>query len=93
MMKQRWWIYFVWLINGGLVQHRIDKSKNRLLTVEDLQSDDAKKIKPEDVEVLELSARSVAMCVFLQQKNLLQNTSPKTSRDDNLVNFDQDSTF
>ena len=93
MMKQRWWIYFVWLINGGLVQHRIDKSKNRLLTVEDLQSDDAKKIKPEDVDVLELSARSVAMCVFLQQKNLLQNTSPKTSRDDNLVNFDQDSTF
>ena len=30
---------------------------------------------------------------ILQQKNLLQNTSPKTSRDDNLVNFDQDSTF
>ena len=78
-MKQRWWIYFVWLINGGLVQHRIDKSKNRLLTVEDLQSDDAKKIKPEDVEVLELSARSVAMCVFLQQKNLLQNSYVKKS--------------
>ena len=93
MMKQRWWIYFVWLINGGLVQHRIDKSKNRLLSVEDLESDDDKKIKPQDVEVLEIAARSVAMCVFLQQKNLLQNTSTRTSRDENLVNFDQDSTF
>ena len=34
------------------------------------ESDDDKKIKPQDVEVLEIAARSVAMCVFLQQKNL-----------------------
>ena len=26
-------------------------------------------VKPQDVEVIEIAARSVAMCVFLQQKN------------------------
>ena len=94
MIKQRWWVYFLWLINGGLVQHRIDKSKNRLLTIEDTESDEDKQIKPEDVDVLEIAARSVAMCVFLQQKNLLQNVSQRSSRSDqNIVNYDEESTF
>jgi|TARA_Y100000294_G_C8559143_1_gene338395 hypothetical protein len=94
MIKQRWWVYFLWLINGGLVQHRIDKSKNRLLTIEDTESDDDKQIKPEDVDVLEITARSVAMCVFIQQKNLLQNVSQRNTRSDqDIVSYDEDSTF
>ena len=35
-MKQKWWMVMS-LINGSLVQHRIDKSKNRLLSVQDLE--------------------------------------------------------
>ena len=90
-MKQKWWMYYVWLINGSLVQHRIDKSKNRLLSVQDLESEEAKNIKPDDTEVLEITARSVAMCVFLQQK-ALQPKSQNT-RSDNLANFDEDASF
>ena len=94
MIKQRWWVYFLWLINGGLVQHRIDKSKNRLLVIEDLDSEIGKNIKPQDVEVIEIAARSVAMCVFLQQKNLLQNISNTNTRSDqSVVNYDEDATL
>ena len=90
MMKQRWWLYYVWLINGGLVQHRIDKKNNRLITVDDLFSESNKAIKPEDVEVIEITARSVAMSVFLQQKNLIQSIGEnKNSREDNLANYDE----
>lgn len=88
-IKQKWWMYFVWLINGTLVQHRIDKSKNRLLSIEDSEGEEAKKIKPMDTEVLEITARSVAMCVFLQMKSL-QNTAQRETRSDNLVNYDDD---
>ena len=50
-----------------------------------------KNIKPDDTEVLEITARSVAMCVFLQQK-ALQPKSQNT-RSDNLANFDEDASF
>ena len=51
-----------------------------------------KKIKPIDTEVLEITARSVAMCVFLQMK-ALQNNNQNQSRTDNLVNYDEDATL
>ncbi len=91
-IKNKWWMYYVWLINGALVQHRIDKQKNRLLSVEDSEGEEAKKIKPIDTEVLEITARSVAMCVFLQMK-ALQNNNQNQSRTDNLVNYDEDATL
>ena len=57
-----------------------------------MEGEEAKKIKPVDTEVLEITARSVAMCVFLQMK-ALQNNNQNQSRSDNLVNYDEDSTL
>ena len=80
--------------NVNLLDIVIDKSKNRLLAIEDLESEIGKNIKPQDVEVIEIAARSVAMCVFLQQKNLLQNISNTNTRSDqSVVNYDEDATL
>ena len=47
------------------------------------------KVKPDDIEVLEITARSVAMCVFLQQKHLSMHTAKNPRSSENLESYNE----
>jgi len=86
MIKQKWWMYYFWQVNGSLVQYRIDKSKNR---VQHILNEDAIKIDIDEVKVIEITAHSLAMCVFLQQRSL----SNKTGAERNVTNYVENEQF
>jgi len=87
MIKQKWWMYYFWQVNGSLVQYRIDKSKNRTPYT---NNENGEKVDIDEVKVIELVANSLAMCVFLQQRNLVAN---KVGTERNVTTYDENEQF
>lgn len=86
MIKAKWWMYYFWQVNGSLVQYRIDKSKNR---VQHIQNENEDKIEIDEVKIIEITAHSLAMCVFLQQRSLINRSSTERT----VTNYEENEQF